>query len=61
MSLNIEAANDARKKLLAFNADQIQSVTIVLGDQGLRLEVVLKPSSKWLPPQEFQGLPVTCS
>lgn len=59
----LEAANAARKQVLALNdgikgKPLVKSATIVLGDAGFRLEVIAEARYKYAMPQEIQGIPV---
>lgn len=58
MKIDIEKANDAKAGLLARYPTIIGSATIVLGDDGFRIEIVWDHDYKWLPPKEFMGVPI---
>jgi hypothetical protein len=58
MKPTVETANEAKRQLLEFNSDTIESAIIVLGNDGFRIEVVVKPRMKWVPPGQVLGVPV---
>lgn len=63
MNVSIAQANDAKKKLLEMNdgikgLPLIKSVTVVLGDEGFRLEAVANPQYKWTGPIDIFGVQI---